>query len=161
MTAERTQPHPLEEILRQEIACTDALLQCLDAERAALASRDLDSLTDTTAAKLQHTESLEKLEQQRADLLQTLGFDNTAAGIRHCMESLPDAERLQTLWQQVLTNIRACRTGNLTNGGILELGRQHVEQALSILRGQSASPTLYGQNGDTAPRLGQRELGRA
>lgn len=161
MATEGMQPETLEQILEQELACTEALLQSLETERAALVSRDLERLSDTTHDKLAQTEALEALERQRAQLLQSLGFDNSHSGIRRCIEHRPDRDRLQTLWQQVLDNIRACRTGNLTNGGILELGRQHVEQALSVLRGENASPTLYGQKGNTAPRLGQRELGKA
>ena len=161
MSAERTQPHPMEELLQQQVTCSQALLHSLEAERDALVERDLDTLADTTADKLRHTETLEALERRRVQLMQELGFDNDAGGIRRCLQSLPRSARLQSLWQQVLANVRACRTGNLTNGGILELGRQHVEQALSVLRGQSGSPALYGQDGDTAPRLGQRELGKA
>ena len=35
-----------------------------------------------------------------------------------------------------------------------------VEQALSILRGQTGSTSLYDPNGGTAGPLGQRELGK-
>ncbi len=161
MSAERTQPHPMEELLQQLVTCSQALLHSLEAERSALVDRDLDTLADITADKLHHTGTLEALERQRVQLVQELGFDNDAAGIRRCLRSLPRAGRLQALWQQLLANIRACRNGNLTNGGILELGRQHVEQALSVLRGQGGCPALYGQDGDAAPRLGQRDLGKA
>jgi flagellar biosynthesis/type III secretory pathway chaperone len=143
MHAERTQ-HPL----------------CLDEERSALTGRDLAALEKTTREKVQHTQSLEQLEQQREKLVAELGFATDSSGQRRCFDSLPQADNLNSLWQRVLANVEACQTGNLTNGGILELGRQQVEQALGILRGQSNRPALYDPHGETATDLGRRELGK-
>jgi flagella synthesis protein FlgN len=150
----------LEEVLAREVECTERLLGCLEAERSALTRRDLQTLEKTTEQKIHYTGSLEQLDQRRQELLSELGFAADSEGVQQCLARLPGAERLQRLWQQILTNVEACQNGNLTNGGILESGRQHVEQALRILRGQSAVPSLYDPNGDTAADLGQRELGK-
>ncbi|MEA2078455.1 MAG: flagellar protein FlgN [Pseudomonadota bacterium] len=159
MQAERTQ-QSLEDALTREVQCTERLLACLEAERSALTQRDLQTLEKTTQDKIQHTQLLEQLDQQRQKLVSELGFATDAEGLRHCFNSLPRADTLKHLWQQILSNIEACQTGNLTNGGILEAGRQHIEDALRILRGQSATPSLYDPNGDTAANLGQRDLGK-
>jgi len=159
MHAEGTQ-HPLEKILEQEIQCTGHLLECLEAERSALTRRDLDLLEKTTRGKIQYTRQLEELEQQRAALVTELGFVSGPDTLLDCFKSLPQADNLLHLWKQVLDNTQACQAGNLTNGGILESGRQHVEQALSILRGQSGTPSLYDTTGGTSANLGQRELGK-
>ncbi|MEA3244191.1 MAG: flagellar protein FlgN [Pseudomonadota bacterium] len=159
MQAERTQ-QSLEDLLTREIQCSERLLVCLQAERSALTQRDLQALEKTTQDKIQHTRQLEQLDQQRQKLVSELGFAEDAESLQRCLDSLPRADALKHLWQQILTNIEACQTGNLTNGGILESGRQHIEQALRILRGQSASPSLYDPHGDTPANLGQRELGK-
>jgi len=159
MHAEGTQ-HPLEKVLAQEVQCTGRLLECLEAERSALTRRDLELLEQTTRGKLQYTEQLEKLETQREALVAELGFVSGSDSLRDCFNSLPRTDRLIQLWQQVLDNTQACQAGNLTNGGVLESSRQHVEQALSILRGQSGTPSLYDPAGATATDLGQRELGK-
>ncbi|HHJ15232.1 MAG TPA: flagellar protein FlgN [Gammaproteobacteria bacterium] len=159
MPVEGTQ-HPLETVLLQEVECTGQLLACLDTERSALAKRDLETLGKTTEAKLQHTRQLEQLEQQRAALLDELGFASDADSQQFCFDSLPCGASLTRLWQEILDNTRACRTHNLSNGGVLESSRQHVEQALCILRGQSGTPSLYDTSGGTATNLGQRELGK-
>jgi len=159
MHAEGTQ-HPLEKILEQEVQCTGRLLEYLAAERSALTRRDLALLENTTRGKLQYTRRLEELEQQRTALVAELGFAQSTDALLDCFQSLPRADTLIELWKQVLDNTEACQTGNLTNGGILETSRQHVEQALSILRGQSGTPALYNPNGDTTANLGQRELGK-
>ncbi len=159
MDAERTQ-QSLQAILAQEVQCTECLLTSLNTERTALARRDMSTLEQTIQEKVQYTEELEQLEQQREQLVMALGFSNDADSWRHCLKSLPQADTLMQIWQQILLNIEACRDGNLTNGGILEVGRRHVEQALLILRGQSATPSLYNTNGDSTANLGQRNLGK-
>ena len=159
MNTEGTQP-TLESVLIEEARCTEALRSCLEAERSALSIRDMDVLQNTTREKLDYTRNLEALEQQREAIVTRMGFSADAEGLKHCIQGQPRASALESLWQQILANIEACRTDNLTNGGILESDRLHVEQALCILRGQSARPTLYSPAGNTPADLGQRELGK-
>lgn len=159
MQAEGKQ-HALQQVLTGEVACTQQLLACLDTERTALAQRDMDTVQQTTAEKLQLSQQLEALEQRRARVIAELGFGADAASLGKCFNSLPQAAVLKRLWRQILANLEGCRNGNLTNGGILEASRQHVEQALCILRGQSGTTTLYSQAGGAATDLGRRELGK-
>jgi flagella synthesis protein FlgN len=159
MSAEGTQ-QSLQTVLSQEATCSERLLACLQAERKALSRRDMEALQKTIQEKLQHTQQLEQLDQQRESLVTELGYSADSAGMKQCFASLPNRDSATQLWQQVLNNIEACRNSNLTNGGVLEASRQHVEQVLCILRGQSATPALYSPNGDTSTNLGQRELGK-
>lgn len=160
MHAEGTR-QSLESILTQEVHCSEHLLASLDAEGSALTQRDMDALQSTTQEKLQHTQRLEELEQQREALVTGLGFANDQDGMRRCLRSFSDHKALLDLWQQLLANIDRARNGNLANGGILESNRHYAEQTLRMLRGQSATPALYDPSGDTASELGQRELGEA
>ena len=154
-------PHALQAVLTQEVECTERLLESLETERSALAKRDMSALAGSTEQKLALTQRLETLEQDRERLLAGMGFSGQASDLSAYLATLTGAtQRLRDLWQQVLANTEACRKANLANGGILEASRQHVEQALSILRGQAGSPSLYDPNGATAPHLGQRELGK-
>ena len=155
-----TTEQTLELVLQQEMQCTEQLLQVLAAERAALAERDMATLEQTTRKKLEHSQSLEKLDAQREEIISMLGFDTGRSGVTQCFSSLPKANKLANLWQQILKNVEACKTGNLINGGILESGRQQVEQALSILRGQGAANTLYTPGGTSSTNLGNRKLGK-
>ena len=159
MPVERTQ-QLLEDVLNREVQCTEGLIACLEAERSALTRRDLPALERTTEDKIRYTQQLEQLDRQRQTLVSDLGFAADADGLRQCLDSLPRADALKRLWQQILNNVETCQADNLANGGILESGRQHIEQALRILRGQSPTPSLYESNGDTAADLGQRELGK-
>ena len=160
MHAEGTQP-TLESVLTEEVRCTAELLSCLGKERLALTARDIDALQHTTHEKHALTQKLEQLEVQRQTLITQLGFDNDPENMRRCFNRQPRSATLIELWEKVLGNIELCQAENLTNGGILESGRQHVEQALCILRGQPGNPTTYNPTGNnTAADLGQRELGK-
>jgi len=152
--------HPLETTLTQEVECTRQLLDCLKSERAALIERNMEALETTTREKFDCSKQLEQLESRRASLIESLGFENTPDSVQRCFKSLPCAKQLLHLWAQILENTESCQTGNLTNGGILESGRQHVEQALGILRGQTGAPAVYAQDGEARANLGQRELGK-
>jgi len=159
MYAEGTQ-QALQSVLNEELECSSQLLACLESERNALGRRDMDRLQQTTAEKLRLSQQLEQLETRRAGLVAGLGFGADVASLGQCFNSLPRATELKRLWRRILGNLEACRNGNLTNGGILEASRQHAEQALCILRGQTGATTLYSQAGDAAADLGRRELGK-
>jgi flagella synthesis protein FlgN len=152
--------HPLESTLTEEVECTRQLLDCLESERTTLIERDLDSLEAITRTKFDCSQRLEQLENQRRTLVESLGFDNTPDSLQRCFKTLPCADRLFSLWDQILENTASCQASNLTNGSILESGRQHIEQALCILRGQTGSPAVYAQDGEARANLGQRELGK-
>jgi flagella synthesis protein FlgN len=152
--------HPLEATLTQEVDCTRQLLDCLESERTALIERDIDTLEATTRRKFDCSQQLEQLETRRAALVESLGFENTPENLPRCFKTLPCSRRLFQLWEQLLDNTESCRASNLSNGSILESGRQHVEQALCILRGQTGTPSVYAQDGEARATLGQRELGK-
>jgi flagellar biosynthesis/type III secretory pathway chaperone len=154
-------PHALQSVLTQEVECTERLLESLKTERSALAQRDMSALAGSTERKLALTQRLETLEEEREQLLAGMGFTGQASDLTAYLATHAGvADKLLDLWQRVLGNTEACRRANLTNGGILEASRQNVEQTLRILRGQTGSPSLYDPNGETAPHLGQRELGK-
>ncbi len=154
--AERKQQ--LVDTLQSQLACSKTLLQCLDSERDGLTARNLEQIEQSTRDKLELTRSLEQLDARRTGLLEKMGYANDARGMHQCMQDLPETK---PLWLHILDNLSACRNGNLTNGAILESGRQQAEQALTILRGQHNSPKLYNPEGNTAPNFGNRELGKA
>lgn len=141
--------------------CTAGMLACLERERTGLASRDMAQIEQTTLRKNELSKELEQLETQRVALLTSLGYKNDSSAMTDCISQQPNARLLTRLWQEILTNLSACRDHNLTNGGILELGRRQAEQALSILRGQHNSTRLYSPEGEAAPGFGNRKLGKA
>lgn len=159
MNTEHASPS-LESILRQAAECSEQLVDCLEAERLALMKRDLEALGEAISDKTRLTAMLETLDAQRQQALGKLGYTADEPGLKACFASLPADSALPALWDRLMINIGKCRNSNIANGGVLESSRQHVEQALGILRGQHGTPTLYSAEGNTAPDLGRRELGK-
>jgi flagellar biosynthesis/type III secretory pathway chaperone len=159
MNAEGTQLQ-LETVLEQQARCSTELLQCLNAERKALAERNTDALEKISQDKSNHTQTLEQLETRRKQLVSALDCGTDANGMQRCINKFGDQSRLASLWKRVIRNIGECRDSNIANGAVLEIGRQHVEQALTILRGESAGPMVYDAQGVSGPVLGQREFGK-
>ena len=154
--AERKQQ--LVDVLQSQLACSKSLLQCLESERIGLTTRNLEQIEQSTRDKLGLTQTLEQLDARRTSLLNDLGYSSNARGMHQCIVELPETK---PLWLHILENLSACRNSNLTNGAILESGRQQAEQALTVLRGQHNSPKLYNTEGNTRPNFGNRELGKA
>ncbi len=153
-------PLTLEQILQHEVECTEHMIACLRKERSALTSRNLEALEEASNDKNRYAEVLEDLDRGREQSLRTLGYTSDTRGMNQCFSDLPNGSKLSTLWDSILANLRACQDGNITNGGILEHSRHHVEQALGILRGQSGAPAVYSSQGSASADLGQRELGK-
>ena len=150
----------LEQILQHQLECTEHMIECLQKERAALVSRDLNTLEEAVNDKSRYAEVLEELDRGREHSIRMLGYKADIKGLQQCFNDLPNGAKLSGLWDRMLTNLRACQDDNIANGGILEHSRQHVEQALGILRGQSGSPSVYSAQGNAAADLGQRELAK-
>ena len=148
-------------VLNSLESCTRGLLECLEAERTGLTTRNMEQVEQIILRKNDLTRELEQLEKQRAELVVALGFSNDPVGMTRCIRNQPEGKHLEKLWQQVLDNLKACRDSNLTNGGILELGRRQAEQAISILRGQHSVPGLYSPDGNSAQEFDNRKLGKA
>ncbi len=148
-------------LLNSMTTCIAGMLECLELEQTGLASRDMTQIEQTTQRKNALTRELEQLESQRVQLVLSLGYKNDSAGMAACLKKQPNTKLLTQLWQEILDNLKACRDHNLTNGGILALGRQQAEQALSILRGLHGDTKLYSQAGNTPPAYGNRKLGKA
>ncbi len=149
----------MQNLLEQEVQCTELLLEILATERTALTERDVAVLEATTNDKVNYYQKLEALASQRTQLVSELGFKTDRAGIEQCFQSLPETEQLVANWQRLAGNIDECRNSNLVNGSVLEAGRQQVEQALGILRGQGGIPGVYTPNGMASGNLGHRKLG--
>ena len=56
---------------------------------------------------------------------------------------------------------KACREHNQVNGGIVNVNRQYLQQAMNILRGRDMTPSAYGPGGEyTSQIVRQPLLGR-
>lgn len=161
MTHDRSRPASIEQVIDETVRCADAMLTCLLTERDNLLARDPDAIQESAREKLALFEALEQLERQRQTLLAAAGYGPDGDAMDHMLQWQPNGSRCRARWATAVDKLAQCRDANQVNGGILELGRRQAEQALAVLRGQTAQPRLYGAGGGTSLSLGHRDLGKA
>jgi flagella synthesis protein FlgN len=137
MTAPRA--GKLAELLDQQVAALEAVLDVLTREQTALQLRDAAVLESLTAQKQERLATAAALELRRRELAPT------PAAMDHLAESPGIAAR----WAQLLDLTRACRDHNEANGRIIRRQQRRVESALTLLRGRGDQPKLYGPDGES------------
>lgn len=138
------------------VAMTDRLEQLmvlLEKERLLLQGQDPGAIQSLAEKKMQLTEQLEKLEEQRQQLFQQAGI----AGDPQAMQAwLKHSARndLCNIWNALETRLSQCAEQNLVNGMIVENGRQRVRLAMDLLHGSAPQNDLYNAKGSmvSAPR---------
>ncbi len=140
---------PFTELLKREAQAVAALCEVLQGEHAALVERDATAMESTAVRKGQLVEQLNGLGEQRAALLAAAGLSPDKAGFEALLvkASGEGEEALQHQWQQLREKLQHCQQQNQVNSQLLEAGRRHAEEALSLLRGQGPISEIYGQDG--------------
>lgn len=155
-TAQRISPtdRELAGMLDRQIDAMHAVLAALEAEQAALGTRDAGALMQAVNDKADRLAEASRLDARRQSALalplsgpmSAKGRFSADAGVTH-------------RWQQLIALAERCRSLNESNGQLIRGQRRRVDQALSLLRGESllASPE-YGPRGDSRPRHVSRSL---
>lgn len=150
----------LHSILQAEQTTASQLLAMLKYERSALTKSDVDAMTDLTAKKQPLVVTLEQLGRQRETLLQAEGFsagkDGLAAFIANQTEQ--HSRILNSMVDGLKITAKACREHNQVNGGIVNVNRQYLQQAMNILRGRDMAPSAYGPGGEYTNQVVRQPL---
>ncbi len=153
MPRETLSDRELAQLLDQQIAGMQAVLSSLDAERAALSTRDGDALLRAVSDKASTLAGADALEQRRQQYLEQMGL-----GGRHGGQQFSADAGVSQRWQQVLALTRQCRALNDANGQLIRGQKRRTEGALRILHGDSTAPAEYGPGGVERPRSQHRPL---
>ncbi len=134
----------------------------LAAETEALTQRDVDALERLVGDKHDLMQSFEALELRKQQILDHVGFGDAARGIEACLDWCDDHGQLRRGWQLLLDRLAQCQNQNRINGATLDSSRRYAQQALSILRGESAPVSLYNPTGaSTSGHDSGRSLAKA
>lgn len=127
--------------LKRELATVFGELEAvLTAEFAALRSRDVAALEQSSAAKSALVSRLERLTPQLARL---------------------DRAAIARELAAVRAQAQGCLAANRVNGGAIELNRSFTERLLDVLRGERRAAPLYDAGGRLERRAGLRRVGYA
>ncbi len=147
-------------VLQAEHRTAQQLLEILSSEREALVHSDPEMMVKMTASKQPLIVQLEQLSRQRAALLQAEGFSSGKDGIAAFIanQSEDEAAKLNTLMAELKSLAAACQDHNQINGGIVNVNRQYLHRAMSILRGRDMEVASYGPGGEYTNQIVRQPL---
>lgn len=150
----------LHNILQAEQSTASKLLAMLKYERGMLTKSDVDAMSELTSKKQPLVVNLEQLGRQREVILQSEGFsagkDGLAAFIANQTEQ--HSRILNSMVDTLKVTAKACREHNQVNGGIVNVNRQYLQQAMNILRGREMTPSAYGPGGEYTNQVVRQPL---
>lgn len=137
----------LVDLLANQRANVTALLELLNQERSALRQNDTAELEVLAAEKETQIGNIDANDQRRVTLLKAAGYENNQAGMQQLIARLGNEPVLLDTWNGLLDDLTECKKLNEINGGSIELVKRHLQRAISIVNGQSQSPSLYNDSG--------------
>jgi flagella synthesis protein FlgN len=150
----------LSSILQSEINQSAQLAQLLRQEREALRAADAELIQHISQEKQPYIVQLEQLGRQREQLLKAAGFPGGKSGLEAFIANHEPDESgmIEQLLQKLRTIAKVCRDFNQINGGIVNVNRQHMNRALSILRGRDPDTSAYGPGGQFTNQIVRQPL---
>lgn len=150
----------LKEYLKQDLDNLNQLDQVLSLEKQQLVARDHQALESSARLKDELIKQIQARAKQKAALLAKSGLNIKPGEVTQALEKFGDTE-LSKLWQDSVEKLQHCKDRNAVNGKIVSLALSRTQRLMGIIRGQSAAPSLYGQQGTTHKVSGSHMLGKA
>lgn len=139
-----------------EASAVARFVDLLKLERDALSGGNIDNLDNLVQGKNDIAAELQVLAGQRDASLASRGFGAGRVGFEAWLAAHPASKAAQQAWSQVLLLAKEARELNQMNGELIRIRVQHNSQALEALLAVSRQPSLYGPNGQAAPRDSRR-----
>lgn len=150
----------LSSILQSELNQSAQLAQLLKQEREALRTADTDQIHQISQQKQPYIVQLEQLGRQREQLLKAAGFPGGKSGLEAFIANHEpeEASMIEQLLKKLRGIAKICRDFNQINGGIVNVNSQHMNRALSILRGRDPDTSSYGPGGQFTNQIVRQPL---
>ncbi|HDS1774126.1 flagellar protein FlgN [Pseudomonas putida] len=145
------------QLIEDDIAPMQELLDLLKKESVALHGRDMAPLEDILARKQSLIVLLEQQGLRRNNLLTSLGLNADRAGVEAVAAQSPNGELILQQLNVISQLMQACQQLNETNGRIIQVQQHVTNNQIRILQGGD-SPSLYDSRGSTSPLAKPRAL---
>ena len=148
------------QLITDDFAPAQHLLQLLQTESLALHGRDMQLLEDILAQKQALIILLEQHGRKRSEILASLNLPTTRKGLEQLAEQSSIGEQLLAQ-SDVLTDLLAqCQAANVNNGQSIIMQQAATATQLKILTGGEA-PALYNASGSFSTLVKPRPLSQA
>ncbi|MDH0648946.1 flagellar protein FlgN [Pseudomonas sp. GD03858] len=145
------------QLIENDIAPAQELLELLQNEAIALHGRDMAALEQILARKQSLIILLEQQGTRRSQLLQSLGLSADRAGAQALAAQSSSGDAIMSRLDALGQIMDACQQVNATNGRIIQVQQQATANQIRILQGGD-SPSLYDARGGTSPMAKPRAL---
>ncbi|KJK05677.1 MULTISPECIES: flagella synthesis protein FlgN [Pseudomonas] len=148
------------QLIEDDFAPAQQLLELLHTEATALHGRDMPLLEEILARKQSLVILLDQQGRRRSELLASLGLSQDREGVQQ-LASQSDLGELLLQQLDVLGKLLAdCQAINERNGRAIQLQQSTTANQIRILMG-GESPSLYDARGSTSPLAKPRALSQA
>ena len=150
----------LKDLLLRDLEDLTNLESLLASEKHHLISRDHKEIENSTKTKDALVKQIESRAKTKAQLLAKSGLGIKPGKVTEALEQLNNPSLLD-LWKQSVDRLKQCKELNEVNGKIISMSLSRTNKLMSIIRGQSSAPSLYGQQGKSKAMSGSHILGKA
>lgn len=150
----------LNDLLELDIRDLKALQVTLDQEKEALKTRITEEIHRASKTKESLIKTIETRAKQKAKLLATSGLGIKPGHVLQALKQLGD-QNLITRWEKCTALMNDCKAQNEVNGKLISSSLSRTSKLMNIIRGQSNTPKLYGQQGHTQAVSNRQVLGKA
>jgi flagellar biosynthesis/type III secretory pathway chaperone len=129
--------------------------------KQAIAENRLENLQDSLSNPDFAVDDIERLEQQRYQLLSSYGFSQDSDGFEKCMAWCDDEQKqISGLYQQLIQSLVQLQHAIQVNSLLVTRGRDRVKRSLGILTGLGAASNYktYSSDGKTLSTPGRRDI---
>jgi flagellar biosynthesis protein FlgN len=145
------------QLIENDIAPTQELLELLQNEAIALHGRDMAVLEQILARKQSLIILLEQQGRRRSQLLASLGLSADRAGAEALAAQSSNGQAILARLTELSNLMDACQQVNATNGQIIQVQQHVTANQVRILQGGD-SPSLYDARGGTSPMAKPRAI---
>jgi flagella synthesis protein FlgN len=148
------------QLIIDDFAPAQQLLELLQAESLALHGRDMPSLENILAQKQALIILLDQHGRKRSEILASLNLPANRDGLEQLASQSSVGDQLLSQ-SEVLNDLLAqCQAANIRNGQSIQVQQAATANQLRILNGGEI-PTLYDARGSTAKMVKHRPLSQA
>ncbi len=151
----------LQKHIDQDVSLCTQLLQLLQSEQDALKNREVEKVESLLEQKVPILEALELSAKQRQSWASvSQGEENNEALWTSLLSSLGNTS-VKTQWEKLKGLYVDVRAQNEVNGKLLSRHQGTLQRLLDIMRGKTASPSLYGASGYSSAASQSNKVGEA
>jgi flagella synthesis protein FlgN len=145
------------QLITDDIAPAQHLLELLKAESIALHGRDMVEMEHILAQKQALVIVLDQHGRRRSQLLASLGLPTNRNGLEEVAKHSSVGAELLKAGDELNALMTDCKAANEENGTLIQLQQIKTGHQLSILNGGD-TPTLYDSRGSTSGKARPRPL---